>query len=146
MVQDLVHPSMYPLVYGRSKVLQEEVVGVSCAIDKWAGKGKVIEDNNTPSEDEIAYSRIPPEHWSNTYQWLPANVAFQKDGTVKFTSYINNLHPIKYSQIYGTIEELIETSLPLWEQCLTFIDNWANHDKVGRPGSRFASALPENME
>jgi hypothetical protein len=42
MVHDLVHPSMYPLVYGRSKVFNEEIVGVHDAITKWAGKGDLI--------------------------------------------------------------------------------------------------------
>ena len=39
-------------------------------------------------------------------------------GGVKFTSYINNLHPTKYRDIYGTIEKLVEKSLPLWDHCL----------------------------
>jgi hypothetical protein len=34
MVQDLVHPSLYPLVYGQSRVFEEEVVGVGDAIKK----------------------------------------------------------------------------------------------------------------
>jgi hypothetical protein len=39
MVQDLVRPSMYLLVYGQSRVFKEEVVGVEDAITKWAEKG-----------------------------------------------------------------------------------------------------------
>jgi hypothetical protein len=125
MVQDLVHPSMYPLVYGRTRAFQEECVGVRNAISTWAGKGSVvppeqkiyIEDENRWDYENIGNS-IPSNFWSNTYQWLPANFAFQSDGSVKFTSYINNLHPNKYPDIYRTIEQLIEKSLPLWDQCL----------------------------
>ncbi|KAK6607426.1 hypothetical protein H4I96_03661 [Botrytis cinerea] len=42
MVQDLVHPSMYPLVHGRSRIMKDEAVGVNDAIEKWAGKGEII--------------------------------------------------------------------------------------------------------
>lgn len=122
-VQDLVHPSMYPLVYGQSRVVREELVGVSNSIKQWSGKGDVIEKPAPPSP--TVWGNIPKyfgghlkEFWSDTYQWLPANVAFQEDGTVKFTSYINNLHPVKYASVYRTIEELIATALPMWDQCL----------------------------
>ncbi|KAJ4292425.1 hypothetical protein N0V90_009087 [Kalmusia sp. IMI 367209] len=123
MVQDLVHPSMYPLVYGRSRVLREELVGVSDAIDKWAGKGDIIEKETWHVIQSDRYTHRNndsdrPDFWSKTYQWLPANVAFQDDGTVRFTSYINNLHPKRHPEIYFTIEKLIETALPAWDQCL----------------------------
>ncbi|KAF2106157.1 hypothetical protein BDV96DRAFT_675784 [Lophiotrema nucula] len=126
-VRDLVHPSLYPLVYGRSKVLKTESVGVKGAISKWAGKGDVIdrvEWNPDPHEGRsrrIPSFDIPSDYWSNIYQWLPANLAFSNDGSnaVRFTSYINNLHPTRYSDIYRTIEELVEASLPAWDQCGT---------------------------
>lgn len=111
---------MYPLVYGRSRVFQKECVGVLDAVNRWAGMGEVIAkiENNAPVPYNGWYEGIPPNFWSDTYQWLPANVSFQQDGSVRFTSYINNLHPTKYPEIYRTIEKLIETSLPLWDQCL----------------------------
>jgi hypothetical protein len=118
MVLDLVHPSMYSLVYGRSRVIKSELVGVSDAIKKWAGKGDTIAKDEW-KVDRLRYSvgsaEVPLQYWSDTYQWLPANVAFQKDGTFKFTSYINNLHPVRYSKTYGTIERLIESALPAWD-------------------------------
>ncbi|KAH7068434.1 hypothetical protein BKA63DRAFT_536755 [Paraphoma chrysanthemicola] len=118
MVQDLVHPSMYPLVYGRTRVFSEECVGINDAVGRWAGKGIVIPKDEVARNARPRYDELPPEYWSETYQWLPANVAFQDDGSVRFTSYINNLHPIRYSTVYSTIEQLIQTSLPLWDQCL----------------------------
>lgn len=110
---------MYPLVYGRTRAFQEECVGVEDAIKLWAGKGTVIPIE--PKEpDERRYRWGGMDHYSNNYQWLPANVAFQPDGSVKFTSYINNLHPTKYPEIYRTVEKLVETTLPLWDQCLGY--------------------------
>ncbi|KAK4227016.1 hypothetical protein QBC38DRAFT_536759 [Podospora fimiseda] len=133
-VQDLVHPSMYPLVYGRSRFFEAEVVGVDDAIDKWAGKGDVIpqgkwgEDSTKREQNVFMWymrrriirggSDIDKEYWSTVYQWLPSNVKFTKEGGVEFTSYINNLHPTKYKDIYKTVEKLIEKSLPMWDQCL----------------------------
>jgi hypothetical protein len=149
MVQDLVHPSMYPLVYGRSCGFREEHVGVADAIECWAGKGEII-PQQAPEEPPNRYnytvggSRIPPEFWSNTYQWLPANVAFQNDGGVKFTSYINNLHPTRYPDIYRTIEKLVETSIPMWDQCLRLAVGYRKFEGAGRMGTR--TGKPSNPE
>ena len=95
----------------------------------------------------IGGSAVPSEYWSDKYQWLPANLAFQDDGTVKFTSYINNLHPKKYPGIYRTIEKLIDTAVPAWDQFLTVHESGGNHLDVkipppGRQNSRFS--LPES--
>lgn len=112
---------MYPLVYGRSRFIPEEVVGIDDAVDKWAGKGQVIPqwwewDPPSPSHGTgVGWSGIHMSCWSTVYQWLPANVKFRDDGGVQFTSYINNLHPTKYRDIYGTIEELVKAALPMWD-------------------------------
>ncbi|KAJ4322123.1 hypothetical protein N0V84_004958 [Fusarium piperis] len=55
-VQDLVHPSLYPLVYGSTRVMQDEVVGVEDAIS-WAGRGEVIpQSTEAPSLVDIRRS------------------------------------------------------------------------------------------
>ncbi|KAG0650489.1 hypothetical protein D0Z07_3367, partial [Hyphodiscus hymeniophilus] len=145
MVQDLLHPSMYPLIYGRSRVFEAEVVGVDDAIETWAGKGEVIEkDIYVPGSNDhyssgVGGSTIPANFWSDTYQWLPSNVAFQDDGSVKFTSYVNNLHPIKYTDIYRTIEKLVERALPAWDQCLALSVGYKENLGAGRTVSRFSN-------
>lgn len=149
MVQDLVHPSMYPLVYGRSRVIADEVVGVQDAIKKWAGKGDIAiidnwDDEPGTNQKGLHFSfSAPSQCWSDTYQWLPANVAFQDDGTVKFTSYINNLHPEKFPDIYRAVEKLIETALPAWDQCLATAVGQEGHCG-GRHKPRFP--YPDNAE
>ena len=138
---------------GQSNFLQEEVVGVSNAVESWAGNGETAPDHGA---DDIGYgdtryltdygegeSKVSPEYWSNKYQWLPANLAFQEDGTVKFTSYINNLHPKKYPEIYRTIERLIDTAIPAWDQCLASCLDYKKTG-VGRQRSRFSQ--PESCE
>ncbi|KAH6627525.1 hypothetical protein F5144DRAFT_652147 [Chaetomium tenue] len=117
MVQDLVDPSMYPFVYGESKFIPEEVVGVADAVDRWSGKGEAVQPllEGDDEEETVIY----PYFWSETYQWLPANLAFQEDGSVRFTSYINNLHPQKHANTYRLLERLIETVIPAWESVLS---------------------------
>jgi hypothetical protein len=152
MVRNLLDPSMYRLVYGRSRVLAKESVGVEDVIRKWAGKGHVLINGNDITErphDDIrdrCLPYIPRDYWSDNYQWLPANVAFQDDGSVKFTSYINNLHPNKYPEIYRTIEKLIDTSIPAWDQCLTLDVNADLREGAGRMHSRFSMTMPHKMK
>jgi hypothetical protein len=139
-VQDLVHPSLYPLVYGRSRAFTDEVVGVAGSVDKWAGKGSVLpepeEANWSPRFAAGTPSGPPADYWSSTYQWLPANVTF-REGGVKFSSYVNNLHPDKHPEIYGALEDLIALAIPAWNQCLTLYEAWTEVGGAGCSGSRF---------
>ena len=129
---------------GRSKFLSEEVVGVANAVESWAGKGEVLpkaEAEAADAYDGIGGSHLPNQFWSEKFQWLPANLAFQSDGTVKFTSYINNLHPTKYADIYHTIEKLIDTAIPAWDHCLTESES-LNKTVVGRKDKRVNAPDP----
>jgi hypothetical protein len=140
-------------VYGRSKVLHTESVGVRDAINNWSGRGNVLEYAGSSKKQTQPFDHrrtyVPTEYWSEKYQWLPANVTFQDDGSVKFTSYVNNLHPVKYPDIYQALEKLIETALPAWDQCLV-LQTGASHEIVkvgaGRLASRFATSMPEDTE
>ncbi|CAG9948012.1 unnamed protein product [Clonostachys rosea f. rosea IK726] len=145
-VQDLVHPSMYPFVYGRSRFIHDEVVGIHNAME-FIGQGQIVPKNTdratlegVPNNELYLYSpgglEINPEYWSNTYQWLPANVAFKDNGRPEFTSYINGLRPDKYPDIYKTIERLLDVVIPAWDQCLTEISGNDRHSS-GRRSSRF---------
>lgn len=91
------------------------------AVHRWSDKGKVIPRDETQGEERRVHfgGDIPTDYWNETHQWLPANVSFQTNGMVQFTSYINNLHPKEYAGKYRTIKKLVEPALPLWDQCLT---------------------------
>ncbi|KAK8112328.1 uncharacterized protein PG998_008785 [Apiospora kogelbergensis] len=146
MVQNLVHPSLYCLVWGKSHFLYDEVVGTVDAVTKWAGKGQPTPDQTeNPWIDPVqSYGHRPlaPHFWSAKYQWLPANLKFQDDGTTRFTSYINNLHPVKYEGVYRTIEKLVDQALPAWEQCLNLHDYHRRSEAqpVGRQEPRISPA------
>ncbi|KAH7320579.1 hypothetical protein B0I35DRAFT_427415 [Stachybotrys elegans] len=108
-VLNLVHPSMYPFIFGKSPFIRDEVVGVTDAIHKWAGKGQTSPEGAPPLSDPTTRTE---------YQWLPANVAWQDYSRVRFSSYINNLHPNRYPHIYQAIEELLGLVIPAWDQVL----------------------------
>lgn len=121
---NLVNPSLFPLVYGRTKVLtQGGVVGFenfleSCGI----GEIAAIPCSEEPEERSGRQRHVQRRSkYSNKFQWLPCEVEFQGEGNdVKITSYINNLHAIHYNNLYGLIERLIGLSVEAWNQVLVY--------------------------
>ena len=69
-VLDLVHPSLYPLVYGRSRVLPSDLTAIEdCA---WrCGEGETIPVPELDIQDDTP-GRYSP--YSNKFQWLPCEV------------------------------------------------------------------------
>ncbi|TFK70985.1 hypothetical protein BDN72DRAFT_491378 [Pluteus cervinus] len=124
-VLDLVHPSLYPLVYGRSRVLTHGRTTLDDSIER-CGQGEVIPVPGPPkpqsSKTSRKSSRTPRrsayEPYSDKFQWLPCEVDISDDGT-KITSYINNLHPHHHKELYGLIEQVISAAIPLWNMTLS---------------------------
>lgn len=85
-VIDLVHPSLFPLIYGRSRVLPDKLVGIDNCLEM-TGLGNRIP---IPPEDQTKQGRgsdsnsyfwsalSPP--YSRNYQWLPCEVEFSGKG------------------------------------------------------------------
>ena len=83
-VLDLVHPSLFPLVYGRTRILSNSLVGLEDCIEK-CGQGEVVptppEWDAFPREHEILWIQSP---FSRKFQWLPCEVDISgDDDTVK---------------------------------------------------------------
>ena len=97
-VLDLVHPSLYPIVYNRT-----------FAQDPQTGMCEVLK----PPEGH--------EHYvSRKFQWLPSDFAVAEDGAVTLVSpYINNVHPRKHAALESVIPKLLERAIPLWERVLS---------------------------
>lgn len=95
VVRDLVHPSLFPFVKGRTKL----------------APGAVAPPEPKPSERDF-WGR-PYER--SKYQWLPTPFAVDRDGGVKILSYINNLDRNVYPEVYDDIAELFGVMLPLFE-------------------------------
>ncbi|KAM0472563.1 hypothetical protein ACHAPX_008720 [Trichoderma viride] len=118
-VLDLVHPSLWPFIYGRTPVLLDKRINVTDALS-YCGVGTVLP---APKPIEIAnpdramhstpYELSMPS-LSRRFQWLPCDVALDGQST-KIDSYINNLHPVDHASLYPVIERFIEKSLPAWD-------------------------------
>jgi Protein of unknown function (DUF4246) len=91
-VLDLVHPSLFPLIYGRSRVLDDRLIGLEDCI-KNCGKGVVVpvrdqKETQIPEDtsNTISYFGIhsQPAPYSKNFQWLPCEVDISaKDGKAK---------------------------------------------------------------
>lgn len=92
LVVDLVHPSLYPIVYGRTKTIDGRAL---------------VERMYCGLKDDVKYLLPPPRK----FQWLPA-VVRNEQGTFAFRSYINNLHPGKHAALYDTIAQVLNSALP----------------------------------
>ncbi|KAJ2927367.1 hypothetical protein H1R20_g9729, partial [Candolleomyces eurysporus] len=104
-VLDLVHPSLFPLIYGTSKILS---IGAPIT---------TLEDCVKSVDDE--------DLWSAKFQWLPCEVDISGDKP-KILTYINNLHPQHHKELYGLMEDLIQASIPLWNLTLVPSDDLFN--------------------
>ncbi|RHZ54010.1 DUF4246 domain-containing protein [Aspergillus thermomutatus] len=121
-VANLVDPSLFPLVYGRTKVLTG---GQSCGMDEASWSSRVQECQIAPErppfaqEDAWAHLRLGCI-WSTRFQWLPCEVEFTGppgSTDVRITSYINNLHPTN-RDMYSAIEAVLASSIKQWNEIL----------------------------
>lgn len=123
MVLDLLHPSLFPLVYGRSRALPFGHVPLNdCA--KFTGLGEIInewKDADLQTDTSVLDRRneLTLEPWG-TYQWLPAQVDVATEGRSRITSYINNLHPAEHGELYAVLEQMVDRAIPLWNECLAW--------------------------
>ncbi|EPS41928.1 hypothetical protein H072_4132 [Dactylellina haptotyla CBS 200.50] len=93
-VLDLVHPSLWPVIYGRSISLVT---------------GKPIELPDDAIDDS----------YSDQFCWLPSEFEVSEDGKVKIASYINNLSSPEQEKIfYPILERIFEKFVPLFNQVL----------------------------
>ncbi|KAF8993753.1 hypothetical protein BDQ17DRAFT_1224385, partial [Cyathus striatus] len=110
-VLDLVHPSLFPLVYGLSCILpQGHMTSIEEGLQR-CGAGVVVP---VPTGE----TTLGDKSFSEKFQWLPCEVNIRGE-KAKITSYINNLHPKYHKDLYGLIEQLIDYSIPLWDKVLT---------------------------
>ncbi|KKA25905.1 hypothetical protein T310_0108 [Rasamsonia emersonii CBS 393.64] len=118
---DLVDPSLFPLVYGRSRILQDELAGIHDCLSK-IGKGEAI------PIPQLEVDRTRPL-W---LRWLPCDVELESESRCKITSYINNLHPRRHKGLYQVIEDIISCAIPQWGLSLTAVHRTLRWEMPGR--------------
>ncbi|KAJ5578198.1 uncharacterized protein N7459_007162 [Penicillium hispanicum] len=119
-VVDLVHPSLFPLVYGRTRILPEGTIGLDDCIGS-IGLGDVLRIPEEPSTATHDFG-LEFQPYSTKFQWLPCDVQFEGDDAesrCRIVSYINNLHPTQHRPLYGVLERIIGCAIPLWNRTLT---------------------------
>ena len=140
-VLDLVHPSLYPYVRGRTRrftaIKKNSSTGtVHAIIDLLSGDrhpihpsspleslqycGSGIKSSSLPGRDPYEFT------WGekSKYQWLPVNVFISQEQPyqARFLSYINNLHPdptFPSGTLYPILGRLISSFISLFERTLT---------------------------
>lgn len=101
LVLDLVHPSLYPIVYGRT---------ISKDSGSTTATALLAPEFDT---GEFKFS-------SENFQWLPSDFFVDHDGKVTLSSpYINNVHPTKHKELYSIIPEILQHALPMFERVLS---------------------------
>ncbi|KAL2798387.1 hypothetical protein BJX66DRAFT_334091 [Aspergillus keveii] len=119
-VVDLVHPSLFPVIYGRSRILTDRLINLDDCLNH-VGEGELLP---TPTEQQIpTHHYSHPDPFSRKFQWMPCNIKLTGDGGCRVTSYINNLHPKKNSSLYRVIEKIVAQTIPLWNITLSNLDN-----------------------
>lgn len=108
-VLDLIHPSLFPLVYQRSRILPSSTIALQDCL-QCTGRGEILPN---PSPDSIV-GLYGEALWSPRFQWLPCNVSFPDGKNARIDSYINNLHPVDNKTLYGVIEKIITHAMPFW--------------------------------
>ena len=95
-VLDLVHPSLFPIVYGLTVTTSGEPI--------------------KPREDDD----VPDVFNSERFQWLPSDFYVADDGSVSLASpYINNIHPEDHAALQEVIPKIVERAVPLFEWVLS---------------------------
>ncbi|GKT46759.1 uncharacterized protein ColSpa_06940 [Colletotrichum spaethianum] len=117
-VLDLVHPSLWPLVYGLSRIVPDKRIPLKGTV-KACGTGQAIPElvqkpENHRSTWSPFYDRSTGHSFSHRFQWLPCDIDIEH-GKPSIVSYINNLHPDRHAGLYTTIEKVIAKALPMWD-------------------------------
>ncbi|KAK0519198.1 hypothetical protein OC842_007526 [Tilletia horrida] len=131
-ILDVVHPSLYPLVDGVTRVLPEDEA-VTFPLDsrdltKWFTSKQAdvfipprdVQQDLAPDAD---MSRQQNRDLFHTFQWLPTDFELDESGTrARALSYINNLHPDPTQpsgQLYDVIENVLAAFVPMFEATLS---------------------------
>ena len=118
LVLDLVHPSLYPIVYDRTM-------------------GKISGSDTTTVLECPELEGGDPQFVSKRFQWLPSDFSVEGDGMVSLTSpYINNIHPTRHNELYSVIPKILQHALPMFERVLSDLLRPLLPMRIATSGSR----------
>lgn len=114
---NLVHPSMFPATVGVTRVRPHTKLARTLYSSWTSDLGDlglpVLREFEDGGPDAYGFGM------SKRHQWLPAEFAVDIAGKVQINSYINNLHPAQFPELYPVLGKIFERGLPLLEQVLS---------------------------
>ncbi|SPO07175.1 uncharacterized protein DNG_09869 [Cephalotrichum gorgonifer] len=119
MVLDLLHPSLYPVAYGLTRVVHDRKVPLDGCLE-YIGKGTIV-DEFKPSRSRSS----GPYEWGS-FQWLPTDVKLTEVGA-RLQGYINNLHPEKHRALYEVLEAVVGATIPVGSEDWEFPEGLLYH-------------------
>jgi len=128
-VLDLVHPSLYCLVNGVSKIIPKRQTNNPKKRRREDDQLEASQEIEEQAEEQLlnaAFSR-KSKNSSNKYQWLPAEFAVDSSGKVTIESYINNLNPYVHQELYLSIASIFEKFVPLFNKVVIDLLNPMPH-------------------
>ncbi|KAJ3131728.1 hypothetical protein HDU90_008110 [Geranomyces variabilis] len=128
LVLDLVHPSLYCLEDGKTKVLPTETIDSPADSLRFINAGDVlpVKVNKPPENPAPLWSHHRPRDPEDEFQWLPTDVTITYSGhgtenrvQCEFQSYINNVHPVKQKAAYDVLAGILTRFVPMFNHVLT---------------------------
>ncbi|KAJ2578527.1 hypothetical protein GGH95_003403, partial [Coemansia sp. RSA 1836] len=122
---NLIDPSLFPLIYSRSKLCRQPCASPQAALNPGApgefpgsrGKWHEVLSGSDYYIPPLSYRYM--QGVFAEFSWLPSEFRVTDDGAVTIKSYINNLHPVKHAAFYPTIASVFSKFIPLLEQVVT---------------------------
>ncbi|KAJ2333953.1 hypothetical protein GGI00_002084, partial [Coemansia sp. RSA 2681] len=126
-VLNLIDPSLFPLIYSRSKLCRQTCTSPQAALNPGAPgefPGSRSKWYEVLRGSEYYIPPLPLRYMHSVFakfSWLPSEFRVADNGAVTIESYINNLHPVKHAAFYPIIASVFAKFLPLLEQVVTDI-------------------------
>ncbi|EGX46503.1 hypothetical protein AOL_s00109g75 [Orbilia oligospora ATCC 24927] len=157
-VLNLVHPSLWPIIYGRSVDTDGKII--QCPLrafepgsyihsyneDAYSGESDYNSDDSGDGYRDYDVNRdsrvVEPSRadrymngWSKRFCWLPSEFEVSADGTsTKISSYINNLNgPGQKELFYPILEKIFSKFVPMFNHLLADLNE--NNHRRHRSGS-----------
>ncbi|KAJ2504651.1 hypothetical protein IWW47_002423 [Coemansia sp. RSA 2052] len=124
-VLNLIDPSLFPLIYSRSKLCRQTCTSPQAALNPEAPgefPGSLEKWREALSRLDYYIPTLTDRcgHYeSGKFSWLPSEFRIDDNGAVTIESYINNLHPVKHAAFYPIIASVFSKFIPLLEQVVT---------------------------
>ncbi|KAH6581674.1 hypothetical protein BASA60_002261, partial [Batrachochytrium salamandrivorans] len=132
MVLDLIHPSLFCLVYGLTCI-------PSLSLRKQAFSGISWESlQHNQSVAGIPTFDCSSKFSSRRFQWLPSEFYVDKDGHVSINSYINNLNPVWHPDLYKTIASVFECFVPMLENLAGTMRSNSEYIRIDDPSEGYS--------